>query len=76
MNKKWIESLWFEYGGRIVGTFLGFIFGIVYLLAGFWKMLFFVLLISLGFYLGQQLDLKGDLKEKIYTIFFDKWIQK
>ncbi|MFC4302643.1 DUF2273 domain-containing protein [Cohnella boryungensis] len=52
MWKLWLES----YGGRIAGIAAGFLFGIVYLIFGFWDMLFFALLIGIGYWIGKHKD--------------------
>lgn len=76
MDRKLIESIWLQYGGRILGTLIGLILGLIYLFVGFWKTLFFAILVGLGFFIGRQLDQKEDLKQVIDSILFDKWMRK
>ncbi|RAL26559.1 DUF2273 domain-containing protein [Thermoflavimicrobium daqui] len=76
MDKHFLKGVWLQYGGRIVGSFIGIALGLVYLFVGFWKMLFFALLAGLGYFLGRQFDRKEDLKEVIDTIILEKWMRK
>ncbi|MNG29473.1 hypothetical protein D3C84_1149040 [compost metagenome] len=52
MWKQWLS----DYGGRIAGTAVGFVLGIVYLIAGFWDMLVFAFLICVGYAVGKRLE--------------------
>lgn len=76
MDRKVIETIWLQYGGRIAGTLVGLILGLVFLFVGFWKTLFFAFLTGLGFYIGKELDRKEDLKHVLESIQFDKWMRK
>lgn len=50
------KSWWESYGGRAVGVAAGLFFGLIYLIVGFWDMLFIALLIGIGFWIGKQRD--------------------
>lgn len=50
------KSLWEAYGGRASGIAAGLFFGIVYLISGFWDMLFVALLVGIGFWFGKARD--------------------
>ncbi len=76
MDKHDFQKIWLQYGGRLVGSLLGFTLGLIYLLVGFWKMLFFALLVGLGFFVGKQIDRKEDLKKVIDTIILEKWMRR
>lgn len=52
MWKMW----WDSYGGRTVGVAAGLLFGLIYLISGFWDMLFIALLTGVGFWIGKQKD--------------------
>lgn len=62
--------------GKILGVGLGLFFGFIYLIAGFWKMIFFAFLVGLGFVIGYQFDHKENVREWIDEIFMDKWMRK
>lgn len=50
------KELWGSHGGRITGVAFGFILGIIYLISGFWDMLFFALVVFIGYTLGRRKD--------------------
>ncbi len=50
------KSWWESYGGRASGLAAGLFFGIVYLISGFWDMLFVALLVGIGFWIGKHKD--------------------
>ncbi|RXZ78264.1 DUF2273 domain-containing protein [Paenibacillaceae bacterium] len=51
----WREFL-LTHRGRITGISAALLLGFVYLFAGFWDMLFFSLLLWIGYYFGKQKD--------------------
>jgi uncharacterized membrane protein len=72
MWKEWLESS----GGRIVGVLVGLFFGLVYLIAGFWDMLFVALLMGTGYWIGKQKDEKrGPLLpwDRLADWMTDRW---
>lgn len=73
---KWLEWLWMNYQWRAVGTAIGFFFGLVFLLVGFWKMIIFFCLMMIGFVIGMQVDGRIDLREWMDAWFFDRWMRK
>ncbi len=65
---------WREYKGRIIGTLIGIILAISFLIIGFWKTLFWFSLAILGFILGSLFDNKESLIElwnKLKEIFIN-----
>ncbi|ALS28401.1 DUF2273 domain-containing protein [Paenibacillus cisolokensis] len=52
MWKEW----WSSGSGRIIGVTAGIFFGFLYLFVGFWDMLFFALLVFIGYVVGKQKD--------------------
>ncbi|WP_276351937.1 DUF2273 domain-containing protein [Cohnella caldifontis] len=72
MWKAW----WDAYGGRTCGVAAGLFFGLVYLLCGFWDMLFVALLVGIGFWAGKHKDEKrGPLFpwERLTDWMTDRW---
>lgn len=49
--------MWESHRGRIVGSIAGVLFGIIYLVSGFWDMLFFALVVFIGYTFGKRKDL-------------------
>ena len=66
------ELLW-EHKGKLMGVLAGLFFGIIYLLAGFWDTLVFVVLVGTGYYIGRKLDHKEDLREILDKILPGKF---
>ena len=52
MWKQWLSA----YPGRIAGAVAGFVLGLIYLFVGFWDMLVFAFLISVGYAIGKRLE--------------------
>ncbi|KAA9007478.1 DUF2273 domain-containing protein [Paenibacillus spiritus] len=50
------KEVWESHGGRIAGVAFGFILGLIYLISGFWDMLFFALVVFIGYTLGRRKD--------------------
>lgn len=50
------RNLWQQHTGKCAGTAAGLFFGIVYLIVGFWDMLFLALLVFVGFQVGKRID--------------------
>jgi len=48
------KELWNNYWKRIIGAGVGLFFGIIYLICGFWDMLFIALLVAAGYWYGKQ----------------------
>lgn len=70
-----LNELWNLHRGRLIGTAAGLLFGFIYLFAGFWSMVVFALIVSIGYTLGsadnrRKLVLTG---QKIYRFATDKW---
>ncbi|MGN7357521.1 DUF2273 domain-containing protein [Paenibacillus sp. SAF-054] len=52
------KEIWESHRGRIIGVAAGIFFGFIYLLAGFWDMLFFALVVFIGYTAGKRKDSK------------------
>ncbi|MBD2847296.1 DUF2273 domain-containing protein [Paenibacillus sp. IB182496] len=55
---NWLE-IWQTHSGRIAGVACALLLGVVYLFFGFWDMLFFALLLWIGYYFGRQRDMQA-----------------
>ena len=51
------REIWNTYWKRLVGVAAGLLAGIVYLVFGFWDMLFVALLVLVGYWFGKQKEL-------------------
>ncbi|MEK3902133.1 MULTISPECIES: DUF2273 domain-containing protein [unclassified Paenibacillus] len=52
---SWRE-VWESHGGRITGVAFGVFLGLIYLISGFWDMLFFALVVFIGYTFGKRKD--------------------
>lgn len=76
MDWKWLEMLWLNYRGRLIGTLAGLGFGIVYLIVGFWKTILFALIVGIGYFVGKEWDGRKDLRQVLEDWFPDRWMRK
>jgi uncharacterized membrane protein len=70
------KQLWQTHSGRIIGVAAGLFFGFIYLFAGFWDMLFFMLLVGTGYWIGRWKDIpaKNQLSwREWYEWLYDRW---
>jgi len=51
------------YKGRILGSAVGFIAGLIWAFLGFWRAIAFIFCIIIGFYLGKKIDQRGSIRE-------------
>lgn len=72
MWKNW----WETYGGRAGGVAAGLLCGLIYLISGFWDMLFCALLVGIGYGIGKHKDEKrGPLLpwDRLVSWLTDRW---
>jgi len=53
--------------GKVIGAVVGFIFGLLTVVLGFWKTFFVTLCIAIGYFIGKRMDDNDDFK---------KWVNK
>ncbi len=70
------EMLWNLHRGKMIGTALGLLLGIVYLINGLWDTIVFAILLGLGFYIGMKLDSRENLWEVIDRILPGKFTKR
>ncbi|SHE45581.1 Small integral membrane protein [Seinonella peptonophila] len=74
-----IKRIWLfveQHKGQTFGILLGLLLGFIYLWFGFWKMLFFSIILGLSYLIGVQFDRKEDVKQMIDNILLDKFMRK
>lgn len=72
---RWWNELWENHRGKTVGMIGAFLMGVVYLISGFWDMLFVLLLLLIGFYIGSKAD-RGEIGsdlQRLYSWLTDRW---
>jgi uncharacterized membrane protein len=62
------KEMWALYYKRIIGVAAGLVFGIIYLICGFWDMCFVALLVAAGYYLGKNKE-ELQYRYSISTVF-------
>lgn len=72
IDNKWLM----KNKGKLIGTSIAFLLGLIFLFFGFWKMIFVTLLLVAGFVIGHQLDRNTDMKQLLDSIQLDKWMRK
>ncbi|GGF87103.1 DUF2273 domain-containing protein [Paenibacillus abyssi] len=70
------REFWITYAGRITGVATALLLGFIYLFSGFWDMLFFALLLWIGYFFGKQKDMSALPRISWHQItdwFSDRW---
>lgn len=63
MEYSFWRALWEHHSGKIVGTLAGLVVGMLVIFLGFFKALFVLLCMGLGFLFGKRIDQKEDIME-------------
>ncbi|NLJ41667.1 MAG: DUF2273 domain-containing protein [Clostridiales bacterium] len=71
MLKGSLKNLFIDHKGKTIGVLVGFLFGLIVILIGFWKTLFLTLCILIGYLLGGMTD-----KKERFISFLDKILPK
>jgi uncharacterized membrane protein len=51
-----------EYKGRIIGSLIGLIAGLLWAFLGFWRAVAFLVCIGVGYFLGKKIDQRGSIR--------------
>ncbi|MGE5371556.1 MAG: DUF2273 domain-containing protein [Solirubrobacterales bacterium] len=65
MWEKWVAWVVENHLGKAIGLAFGIIAGVLIISFGFWKALFFMFCIAMGFAVGKVMDDNGSLSEWI-----------
>ena len=63
--KEIFLSLWTTHKARLLGVIIGLLIGILFLTLGFWRTLFLVICMTIGYLIGQKIDHQEDLIEAL-----------
>lgn len=63
MNTQLLTEIWQQHGGKVAGATIGFVFGVLVLLFGFFQTVFILVCVSAGFLVGKRIDQKEDIME-------------
>jgi uncharacterized membrane protein len=73
LQMPWFEDCRFNIpegkSGQVVGAIIGAIFGLLVLIAGFWRALAFAFFVVLGFLIGRYFDVNDEFRERFTRRF-------
>jgi uncharacterized membrane protein len=61
-----------EHRGKAIGIVLGLVASILFISYGFWRTIFIIVCIALGFFIGKEVDEKKNFDQWLKNIFKDK----
>lgn len=64
-------GLWNYHRGKTIGILIGFLFGLMVVVLGFFEAVFIFLCMMLGFFIGKKVDNNIDFGELMDRIFKD-----
>lgn len=67
MLERFLNLIWEEHRGKTIGVAIGLVAAILFLSFGFWKTLFIIIFIVLGYIIGKRVDEDKN---------FDQWVRK
>jgi uncharacterized membrane protein len=73
MYKEMLLNIFQNNRAKCIGVLLGFLFAVSSLTVGFFKTLFIVICIILGYYVGKKIDNKESIIEVIERILPNEW---
>ncbi|HQA08528.1 MAG TPA: DUF2273 domain-containing protein [Syntrophomonadaceae bacterium] len=72
MWEKVIPFLFIEHRGKTIGVLLGLLASILFVTFGFWRTVFIIICIAVGYFIGKQLDEKKDFDSWMKQMFKDR----
>ncbi|HBQ26721.1 MAG TPA: hypothetical protein DD791_10050 [Syntrophomonas sp.] len=61
-----------QHRGKAIGIVLGLLASILFISYGFWRTIFIIICIALGFFIGKEIDEKKNFDQWLKNIFKDK----
>jgi uncharacterized membrane protein len=61
-----------QHRGKAIGIVLGLIASVLFISYGFWRTIFIIVCISLGFFIGKEIDEKKNFDQWLKRMFKDK----
>jgi len=65
VSREYIYYILDHHLGKILGVFIGLVIALAFIFFGFWRGLLFIVLVGIGFYLGDYWDKEKTLPIKI-----------
>jgi len=72
MWEKLIPFLLIEHRGKTIGVLLGLLASILFVTFGFWRTIFIIICIAVGYFIGRQLDEKKNFDSWMKQMFKDR----
>ncbi|HOQ09078.1 MAG TPA: DUF2273 domain-containing protein [Syntrophomonadaceae bacterium] len=72
MWEKLIPFLLIEHRGKTIGVLLGLLASILFVTFGFWRTIFIIICIAVGYFIGKQLDEKKNFDSWMKQMFKDR----
>lgn len=76
MGIKQVLSYFANSRGRDFGMLGGIVMGIIFLFFGFWRMVFFALIVGFGYLVGKQTEQGEGIKQLFDPFFLDRFLRK
>lgn len=73
MWKEVLAKIFNSNRGKIIGTIIGLLTAIFILVIGFFKTIFIVIFMFLGYYIGKRIDKNESFLDLIEKILPDEW---
>jgi uncharacterized membrane protein len=74
--KQILSKSWEEHPGKTTGIGLGFLAGCAILLFGFWQILFLLVCVAAGLYIGTKFDRGDEILHRLARVLpekFQRW---
>lgn len=73
MFEKIVLYLVTEHRGKVIGVCLGLLASILFISYGFWRTLFIIACILVGYYIGKKIDENANLELWFKNLFKEKY---
>ncbi|HZK44513.1 MAG TPA: DUF2273 domain-containing protein [Syntrophomonadaceae bacterium] len=71
MWERFLLSLINEHRGKTIGILIGLVASIFFITYGFWKAIFIIICIGLGYFIGKRIDENGNFEIWLKKLFKD-----
>ena len=72
MWENLLRMIFEQHRGKAIGIIMGLLASILFINYGFWRTIFIIICIAVGFFIGKELDEKKNFDEWLKRMFKDK----
>jgi len=72
MWENLLRIIFEQHRGKAIGILLGLLASILFISYGFWRTIFIIVCIALGFFIGKEIDENKNFDQWLKQIFKDK----